>query len=130
MRFLLRNIHILVFACFSVFAAVWVATGPDRAVQLARPMVEDAVELKTLATGAYREVRDFRWKAATNEFVTLYITAMRMPSLVFERLADRLDKFNDDLQKRSQSHPVQTPENKERTVAVRYHAAASARAMP
>lgn len=130
MRFVFRNFHIFVFACFSVFAAVWVATDPERAEGIARPLVEDAREVEMLATGAYRELRDFQWRAAYDEFVTLYVAAMRMPSLVFERLAERLDKVNEEISKRAHHapHPSSGGEGKDRLAL--HHAQASASAMP
>ncbi len=130
MRFVIRNFHIFVFACFSLFSAVWIATDIDRAERLVRPLVEDAREVEALATGAYRELRDFQWRAAYDEFVTLYITAMRMPSLVFEKLAERLDKVNDDISKRAGSvpHSLEEAEAKERLAF--HHADAKASAMP
>ena len=130
MRFVIRNFHIFVFACFSLFSAVWVAVDTDRAEKFVRPLVEDAREVEALATGAYRELRAFQWRAAYDEFVTLYITAMRMPSLVFEQLAERLDKVNDDISRRAGAvpHPSNEAVAKERLAF--HHAEAKASAMP
>ncbi len=105
MRFILRNFHLFVFACFSIMMAYWVANNPERTVKLTRPMVEDAVELQTMTTAAYQELRAISWRRVFDEFVSPYVTAMRMPSLVFERLAERLDKFNEDLSKRAAGTP-------------------------
>ena len=101
MRFPIRNFYVFVFAFVSIISSVLVASHPDRAVQIARPLVEDAAELKKLAISAYVEIRDFNWRAARDEFVSLYVAVVRMPSLLFERLAERLDEFNDDLSKRA-----------------------------
>lgn len=130
MRFVFRNFHIIVFACFSLFAAVWVATGPERAERMVRPLVEDAQEIEALATGAYRELRNFRWRAAYDEFVTLYVAAMRMPSLVFEKLAERLDKVNEDISRRTQYAPDPSPSVEAKERLAFHHAQASASAMP
>lgn len=130
MRFVLKNFHIIVFACVSLFSAAWIATEPGRAEKIARPLVEDAREVKMLATGAYRELRGFNWRGACDEFVTMYVTAMRMPSLVFERLADRLDKFNDDISKRAQGAPGLTPGAETQRQLAFGQADAMARAMP
>nr|WP_319386983.1 hypothetical protein [uncultured Roseibium sp.] len=83
-----------------------------------------------LATGAYRELRGFNWRAACDEFVTMYVTAMRMPSLVFERLADRLDKFNDDISRRADGTLRLTPEAETERQLAFGHADAMASAMP
>jgi len=130
MRFLIRNLHVFVFALFSIYAAVWVATEPERAAGFVRPMVEDAVELKDMANGAYSDLRNFNWKSAYDEFLTLYIAAMRMPSLVFERLADRLDDVAEDLSKRAQTDLPTTASGEPFRYAGQHHADASATAMP
>ena len=130
MRFVFRNFYILVFACFSLFSAVWVATGPERTERIARPLVKDAREIEALATGAYRELRDFQWRAAYDEFVTLYVAAMRMPSLMFEKLAERLDKVNDDISERTRYAPNPSLEVGEGGHLAFHQARASASAMP
>lgn len=100
MRFFIRNFHVYVFALLSVFASSWVASNPDRTVELMRPLVEDAVELQELADGAYREVSQLNWQEASDEAVSLFIATMRMPTMLFERLADKLDEVNRDLDRR------------------------------
>ncbi|WP_420336744.1 hypothetical protein [Roseibium sp.] len=97
---------------------------------MVRSMVEDAREVEALATAAYRELRGFQWGAAYDEFVTLYVAAMRMPSLVFERLAERLDKVNEDISKRARSAHHLSPEVEEDGHLAFHHARASASAMP
>ncbi|WP_035901110.1 hypothetical protein [Labrenzia sp. DG1229] len=130
MRFLFQNLYVFVFAFLSISIAVWVANGPERAARLVRPLVEDAVELKTLATGAYREIRDFNWKVAYDEFETLFVTTIRLPSLVFEKLAERLDKFNEDLSKRAGDTTPATSGSRSVIDASQPHGAAIASAMP
>jgi|GEM_PF-2254892 len=97
MRYLLRNLHIFVFVSFSVFSALFVANEPERTVRLVRPVVEDAVEMKNLMAEAYREVRHVNWRAAADEAVTLYVTTLRMPTLLFERLHERLDEIEKEM---------------------------------
>lgn len=60
----------------------------------------------------------------------MYVTAMRLPSLVFERLAERLDKFNDDISKRAQGAPARTPDTDANGRLAFHHADARASAMP
>jgi len=98
-RFLFRNLHIFVFAATCVFAAVFVSGSPDRAVDLMRPVVEDAVELKELAQGAYREVRNIGWIAAADDAVTLFTASLRMPTRLFEELADRIGKAEREMKR-------------------------------
>ncbi|MES0808324.1 hypothetical protein ABLO27_02500 [Roseibium sp. SCPC15] len=92
MRFLVRNLHVFVFAFFSLLAAIVVSGDPQQAVKVVRPLVEDAVELKNLAHGAYTEVRQVSWRKAADEAVSLYVATMRMPTMLFERLAERLQE--------------------------------------
>lgn len=100
MRFFFRNFHVYVFALVSVLAAVWVANNPQRTVQIVRPLVEDAVELKQLAEGVYRDFSDVDWETASDEAVTIIVAAMRMPTMLFERLADTLDEVDRDMKRR------------------------------
>lgn len=97
---------------------------------MVRSMVEDAREVEGLATAAYRELHGFQWGAAYDEFVTLYVAAMRMPSLVFERLAERLDKVNEDISKRARSAHRLSPEAEQEKRFAFHHAQARASAMP
>ncbi|MEM9633816.1 MAG: hypothetical protein AAGA50_20975 [Pseudomonadota bacterium] len=92
MRFLFRNLHVFVFAFFSLLAAVVVSGDPQKTVRVVRPLVEDTVELKNLVHGVYREVRQVSWQRATDEAVSLYVATMRMPTMLFERLAERLQE--------------------------------------
>lgn len=130
MRFLFKNLYVFVFAFLSMSMAGWVANGPERATRLVRPLVEDAVELKTLATGAYQEIRDFNWKVAYDEFEALFVTTMRLPSLVFEKLAERLDKFNEDLSRRADDTTPATSGSRPVINASQPQGAAIASAMP
>ncbi|WP_422375878.1 hypothetical protein [Roseibium sp.] len=100
MRYFFRNFHVYVFAVLSVLAGSWVASNPDRTVELMRPLVEDAVELQQLADGAYREVSQLNWQEASDEAVSLFVATMRMPTMLFERLAEKLDEVNRDLDRR------------------------------
>jgi len=103
MRFFLRNLHVYVFAFFSVLASVWVANHPDETVQLMRPLVEDAVEVSELVEGAYREVSRLDWQETSEEAVSLFVATMRMPTMLFERLAERLEEVEQDMQRRSRA---------------------------
>ncbi len=104
MRFLLRNLHIFGFAFFSVFAASWVASGPQKAVHLMRPLVADAVEIRDLAVEANREIRQVNWQQAADEFVSMYVAAMLMPTNLFERLAERLHDVETELERRQSAN--------------------------
>ncbi|MGX1497573.1 hypothetical protein ACSSV1_002609 [Labrenzia sp. MBR-25] len=106
MRFLFRNVHIFVFASLSASAALWIASNPQKAEELARPLIEDAVELQVMAKDAYREVRELDLRDAADEAVSYYVAALRMPSLLFERLADQLDDVDHTLERRAQAEPV------------------------
>ncbi|QDG78070.1 hypothetical protein [Labrenzia sp. PHM005] len=78
--------------------AVWVGSNPERTVALMEPVVEDAVELQDMASAVYRSVESINWRASAEEAKTLYITALRMPSMMLERLEVRLGEVNDRLQ--------------------------------
>jgi hypothetical protein len=106
MRFLFRNLHIFVFASLSASAAVWIASDPQKAEELAQPLIDDAVELQDMAKEAYREVRELDLRDAADEAVSHYVAALRMPSLLFERLADQLDDVNDTLERHTQAEPA------------------------
>ncbi|PVB63370.1 hypothetical protein DCO57_00695 [Labrenzia sp. 011] len=86
--------HIFVFVSFSVFSALFVANEPERTVQLVRPLVEDAVELRELAVAAYGDVRNVNWREAADEAVSIYVRTLRTPALLFEGLAERLDEVD------------------------------------
>eukprot|EP00903_Cladosiphon_okamuranus_P001423 g1421.t1 len=66
-------------------------------VEMMRPLVEDAVELKQLAEGAYSEVSQLDWQEASDEAVTLFVVTMRLPTLLFDRLGEKLDEVGRDL---------------------------------
>ncbi|TYC63373.1 hypothetical protein FMN50_03270 [Rhodobacterales bacterium] len=59
-----------------------------------RLLVEDAVEIADLTVGAYTEIRRMGWQIVGDEAISFYVTTLRMPSMVFERLADRLDEVD------------------------------------
>ncbi|TYC66855.1 hypothetical protein FMN63_12075 [Stappia sp. BW2] len=89
---------------------------------MARPLVEDAVELQVMAKNAYREIREVDLREAADEAVSYYVATLRMPSLLFERLADQLDDVNDRLEQRTQAgHSSRTglPTDQDRPVPVR-----------
>ncbi|CTQ54195.1 hypothetical protein LP7551_02727 [Roseibium album] len=104
MRYLFRNLHVFVFVFVSVFSALMVANGPDRTVRLVQPLVEDAIELRDLAVGAYNEVSRTDWQTATDEAVSLYVATLRMPTMLFERLAGQLKEVDRDLSRSSMNH--------------------------
>ena len=99
MPFFFRNFHVYVFALLSVLAGSWVASNPDRTVQMVRPLVEDAVELKQLAEGAYRDVSQLNWQQASDEAVSMFVATMRMPTMLFDRLAEKLEKVEQDVKR-------------------------------
>jgi hypothetical protein len=94
MEYFFRNLHIFVFVLVSVLSAVWVASDPRRTASMIRPLVEDAVELQELAQGAYSDIRQLRLRTAAGEAVSLYVASLRMPSMLFEKLADKLEKID------------------------------------
>lgn len=106
MRYLFRNLHIFVFAIFSLLAALLVANGPHKAVNLIRPLVEDAVEVRDLTVAASREIRELSLRAVSDEAVSLYIATLRMPSMLFERLADRLAEVEKKVSMSRQTEPA------------------------
>ncbi|GAB4513577.1 MAG: hypothetical protein Tsb0019_11020 [Roseibium sp.] len=71
-----------------------------------RPVVEDAVELKELAQGAYSEVRQIGWKTAADEAVSLFAASLRMPTRLFEELADRIDRVDRDMKRAQRAGTV------------------------
>lgn len=107
MRYVFRNLHVFVFAFVFVFLALVVAHKPQEAVRYVQPWVEDAVELQDLANAVYREVAQTDWKGASDEALTLFVAAVRMPSLLFERLAEKVEGVEKDMQRGS---AVETPE--------------------
>lgn len=70
-----------------------------------QPLVEDAVELKDLTVAVYREVKQVDWDTATDEAVSLALAAMRMPTMLFERLADRLDEVERNMSRKQEPLP-------------------------
>ncbi|MCK7614233.1 hypothetical protein [Roseibium sediminicola] len=106
MRYFVRNLHVYVFALVSVLAAVWVANNPVETLRQLRPLVEDAAELNALAQGAYQEVSELSLKDTTDEAVSLFVATMRMPTLLFERLAEKLDAVEKDLNRRKSAKAV------------------------
>lgn len=94
MGFLCRNLHILVFASVSLVAAVFVAADPGRTKTLMTPVVEDVQEIKQMAVASYRLVSNIDVRTAAREATTLYVSTVRMPSMLFERLAENLEKVN------------------------------------
>ncbi|WP_269582639.1 hypothetical protein [Roseibium sp. Sym1] len=69
-------------------------------MQLVRQLVEDAVELKQLAEGVYREVGQVNWQTASEEAVTIFVAALRMPTMLFERLAEKIENVETDIKQR------------------------------
>lgn len=90
MGFFLRNFHIVVFAVVSLGAGAWVSSDPDRVVGVMEPIVADAVELGEITSAVYRSAENIDWRASVEEAMTMYIAALRMPSLLFERLETQL----------------------------------------
>lgn len=121
MRYLLRNLHVFVFASLSASAAFWVASHSDRAVEVAQPLVEDAVELQVMAENALREIGQLDLEKAADEAISYYVATLRMPSLLFERLSDELGEVSDTMERRVQSGPfpqTASPAAKDRPVPV------------
>lgn len=100
MRYFARNLHVYVFALVSVLSAIWVANNPAETLRQLRPVVEDAAELSALAQGAYHEVSELNLKDASDEAVSLFVATLRMPTLLFERLAEKLEAVEKDLNRR------------------------------
>ncbi|MEP2707489.1 MAG: hypothetical protein ABJQ71_20480 [Roseibium sp.] len=94
MGFLCRNLHILVFASVSLVVAVFVAADPGRTKALMTPVVEDAQEIRQMAVASYRIIGSIDVRSAAREAKTLYVSTLRMPSMLFERLAENLEKVN------------------------------------
>lgn len=78
-------------------AAVWVGVNPERTTALMEPFVEEAVELKDVAAVLYQDVETFNWRASADEAMTLYLAALRMPSMMFDRLEGRLAEVRQKL---------------------------------
>ena len=102
MRFLFRNLHVFVFVSLSASIAFWVASHSDQAVEVAQPLVEDAVELHVMAENALREIGQLDLEKAADEAISYYVATLRMPSLLFERLSDELGEVSDTMEKRVQ----------------------------
>ncbi|QFT32737.1 hypothetical protein FIV00_19765 [Labrenzia sp. THAF82] len=103
MRYFFKNLHIFVFTFLSVFAALWVAQNTDRTTAGIRPLVEDAVELSDVAEGAYHEIKSVSLSEIADEFVSIYVDTMRLPTTLFERLSDRLGNVEADLKRKRAS---------------------------
>lgn len=86
MRYFLRNFHVLVFAVFSIGAAVWVGVDPARTVHMMEPVVEDAVEIAQVAELLYLNVERVNWEASAREAMAFYVSALTMPSMIFDRI--------------------------------------------
>lgn len=90
MGYFLRNFHILVFAFVFITGAVWVGLNPDRTVIMIKPVVEDAEELAQMAETVYVAVASINFEASVNEAIVVYTAALRMPSMVLERMEHNL----------------------------------------
>jgi hypothetical protein len=88
--YFLRNFHILVFAFVFISGAVWVALNPDQTVTMIKPVVEDAEELAQMAETVYVAVASINFEASVNEAIVVYTAALRMPSMVLERVDHNL----------------------------------------
>ncbi len=111
MRYFIKNLHIFVFTFLSVFAALWVAQNTDRTTAKIRPLVEDAVELGDLAKEVHKEFRSVSLSEITDEFVSIYVETMRLPTSLFERLSDRLDEVEADLKRKRASRRTEANES-------------------
>lgn len=96
MRFFRKNLHIFVFAFVSAFYASWVASNPDRTADLMRPLVADAAELGDLGEKVYRDFRQVSWQRLMNEAMDVYVAGLRMPTMLFERLAEKMKEVEAD----------------------------------
>ncbi len=90
MGYFLRNFHILVFAFVFITGAVWVGLNPDRTMIMIKPVVEDAEELAQMAETVYVAVASINFEASVNEAIVVYTAALRMPSMVLERVEHNL----------------------------------------
>ena len=88
--YFLRNFHILVFTFIFIAGAVWVGLNPDQTVTMIKPMVEDAEELAQMAETVYLAVASINFEASVNEAIVVYTAALRMPSMVLERVDHNL----------------------------------------
>ncbi len=103
MRYFVRNWSVLVFSLISILAGLAVATGPDRATGLMRAVVADAVELRDLLQESGREISRVDVGTAIDEAKSIYVAMVRMPSMLFERLADQLDRVARQASRRRQA---------------------------
>ncbi|WP_428526334.1 hypothetical protein [Roseibium sp.] len=55
-------------------------------MSLIKPVVEDAEELGRLAETVYEAVAEIDLEASANEAIAVYTAALRMPSMVLERV--------------------------------------------
>jgi len=95
--YFLRNFHILVFAVFSIGAAVWVGVDPGRAIHMMEPVVEDAVEIGQVAEVLYLNVESVNWEASAREAIAFYVSALTMPSMIFDRIDRQLAEVDRQL---------------------------------
>lgn len=91
---------------------IWVAHNPQETLRHVRPVVEDARELGDLAEGVYREVRLLSKQAASEEAVSLFVATLRMPTLLFERLAERIEAVERDLDRRRRVEALGEPKDR------------------
>jgi len=103
MRFLFRNLHVYVFALVSILVAVWVANNPHKTLRQVRPLVEDAVEVGDVAEAAYRKVSQLGLQATSDEAVSLFVATLRMPTMLFERLSEKLEAVEKDVKRRKRA---------------------------
>lgn len=105
MRFVKMNFHILVFVFLTVSSSIWVASRPQRTVELLQPLVEDAQELEELAHGAYSDIKGAGRALVSADALSLYMGVIRMPTMLFEQLATRLSGVDRALQERQPPAP-------------------------
>ncbi|MEP5625070.1 MAG: hypothetical protein ABJP82_21060 [Hyphomicrobiales bacterium] len=86
--------HILVFASLSLALTFYVASDPVRTKSLITPVVEDAIELHEMAVASYRVVSKIDLVTSAREATRLYVSALQMPSMLFDRLAENLEQVN------------------------------------
>lgn len=110
MRLLTQNLYVFVFSLVSLGSAVWVASGPDRAAEIVRYMVEDAAELQQATSRSYQEIRNFPIASAMDDAAAVAVVVVRLPTLLFEQLADRLGEVNKKISKRAGSVRPVVPE--------------------
>jgi len=103
MRILFQNLYIFVFALVSILLVLWAANNPHKTLRYVRPLVEDAVELKELAQGVYRQVSRLSLEAASDEAISLFVATIRMPTMLLERVSEKLDAVDQELERRERA---------------------------